>query len=110
VAVTDSEMTHAILREIRDGVHDVSTRIERLDERLTGRIDGLTGRVETLTGRVETLTGRVETLTGRVETIEHSLKDVGVQLVLITRYLKNKTEVEVEDLKVRVSRLESKVG
>jgi predicted nuclease with TOPRIM domain len=103
VAVTDSEMTHAILREIRDGVHDVSTRIERLDERLTGRIDGLTGRVETLTGRVETLTGRVET-------IEHSLKDVGVQLVLITRYLKNKTEVEVEDLKVRVSRLESKVG
>jgi hypothetical protein len=91
--VTDSEMTTTILREIRDSIrtldHNVTTRIDKLDERLTGRID---------------------TLTGRVETIEHTLKDVGVQLVLITRYLKNKTEVEVEDLKVRVSRLESKVG
>jgi polyhydroxyalkanoate synthesis regulator phasin len=105
--MTDSELTVSILREIRDSIRtldtNLSTRIDRLDANLSRRIDALGERVDALGERVDALGERVTV-------VEYAVRDAGQQLVMITRYLKNKTEVEVEDLKQRVTTLEIKVG
>jgi polyhydroxyalkanoate synthesis regulator phasin len=101
--MTDSDLTVSILREIRDS-------IRMLDTNVTGRIDVLTGHVDVLTGRVDVLADRVDVLTERVGHVEDAVKDAAAQILLLTRYVKNKTEVEVADLRERVTKLEAKVG
>lgn len=101
------DVTVSILREIRDSIRTLDTnlsaridctneRIDRLDARLSARLDGVIDRVDVLNERVGV--------------IEVAVRDVASQVLLLTRYLKNKTEVEVEDLKIRVTKLETKVG
>lgn len=94
--MTDSEITISILREIRDS-------IRTLDSNLSTRMDGLDFRLDKLTARVDVLTDRVSL-------VETTVKDMAGQLVMIARYLKNRTEVAITDLQERVAKLEVKVG
>ena len=98
--MTDSDLTVSILREIRDSVRtldtNLSTRIDRLDERLTSRIDVTNQRLEVVESRVSLL--------------EHAVTEATAQILLLGRYVKNRTEVDVADLRERVARLEAKVG
>jgi len=105
--MTDSDITVSILREIRDS-------IRTMDNNLSSRIDATNGRIdkldERLTTRIDATNERIDKLDERMGLVEGAIRDAGGQLLMLTRYLKNKTEVDVEDLKVRVSTLESKVG
>ncbi len=100
--MTDSEITLSVLREIRDS-------IRTMDTRLSGRIDALNERVdrgfEQVDQRFEQMDQRFDQ---RFSVIERTLVDLSGQLVLVGRYLKNRTEVEIADLRVRVSKLEAK--
>jgi hypothetical protein len=109
--MTESDLTVSILREIRDSIRtmdsNLSSRIDGTNQRITSLDERLTGRIDKLD---EHLTGRLDSLETRLGLVEHAVRDAGGQILMLTRYLKNKTEVEVEDLKVRVTKLESKVG
>ncbi len=94
--MSDSELTIAILQDIRDGIRS-------LDERLTTRID-VTNQ------RLDGTNQRLETVDARVTLVANAVTDAASQLLLLGRYLRNKTEVEVADLRERVAKLEVKVG
>ena len=86
--MTDSELTVAILRELREGFR--STR----DELRAFRAD---------------VNARFDNVTTRFEVVEHSLKDLAGQQLMLTRFVKNVAErhgASIEDLDERVTRLE----
>jgi hypothetical protein len=97
--VTDSEITLSVLREIRDSVRT-------LDARLTGRIDGTNTKLDGLTDKVDKGFERMD-LTFAHFVVE--LKDLAVQIMLLGRYLRNRTEVDLQDLIERVTKIEAKV-
>jgi len=101
--VTDSEITLQVLREIRDS-------IRTLDSNLSSRIDTTNTRIDATNARLDTTNARLDTLTERVGVVEGTLQEVAAQLLLMGRYLKNRTEVELQELKARVTTLETKVG
>jgi predicted nucleic acid-binding Zn-ribbon protein len=105
--MTDSELTVSILREIRDS-------IRTMDSNLSSRIDVTNERIdkldERMTARLDVTNERIDKLDERMSLVEHAVRDAGGQILMLTRYLKNKTEVEVADLRDRVTRLETKVG
>ncbi|HEY5944652.1 MAG TPA: hypothetical protein VIV40_04140 [Kofleriaceae bacterium] len=80
--MTDSEITTTILRQIRDGIQRLDAR---LDETNT-RIDGLDQR-------------------GMV--VEHILRDVHGQVLVLIRHVKKQDGV-VDDVRKRVTKLEKK--
>ena len=87
--MTDSELTVAILREIRDDVRTTRDELARVESRLGDRID------------------RVD---ARLEIVEHAVKDLAGQHLMLTRFVKNVAERHggaIEDLDERVTRLES---
>lgn len=87
--MTDSEITLSVLREIRDSIRTTNTRL-----------DALTTEVRT----------GFEQTSVRAGLGERTLKELTDQIVMIAKYLKNRTEVEVQDLRTRVAKLEAKVG
>ncbi len=105
--MTDSDLTVSILREIRDAVVAVN-------QNLSARIDGVSTRLDSVSSRLDGVSSRIDTLTEHLDqrfgVVETTLKDLSGQLVLVTRYLKHRTEVDIEDLRQRVTRLEAKVG
>ena len=100
--MTDSDLTVSILREIRDATRS------HTDE-LRG-VRGLTGEVRGLTGEVRGLTGEVRRTNERLDVVEHTVNDAAAQIVLLGRYIKNKHETAIDDLRERVSRLEAKAS
>jgi hypothetical protein len=82
VTVTDSDLTVAVLREIRDEVRGTNKRLDATNQRL----DSLELSVST-----------------RLDVVEHTLQGVAGQLVILGRYVKN----SIEDLRERVTRLET---
>lgn len=105
--MTDSEITVSILREIRDSIRTLDANVSMRIDKTNERIDKLGDKVDALG---DALGERIDALGERVTVVEYAVRDAGQQLVMLTRYLKNKTEVEVEDLKQRVTTLEAKVG
>jgi hypothetical protein len=106
-AVTESEITIAILKDIRDAVRGTNDRIDTLDKNLSSRIEvmGLT-----LSARIEATNERLDVTNERLSVVEHTVRDLATQLLMLGRYVKNRTEVAIEDLLERVARLEAKVG
>ena len=92
--MTDSEITLSVLREIRDNVRTTNTKLDATNTRL----DGLTEKVDKGFARMD--------LTFAHFVVE--LKDLAVQIMLLGRYLRNRTEVDLQDLIARVSNLEAK--
>ena len=105
--MTDSEITIAILKDIRDAVRGTNDRIETLDKNLSTRIEGLSSRVDELD---RSLSARIDQTNERLSIVETTMRDLATQLVMVGRYVKNRTEVAIEDLLERVARLEAKVG
>lgn len=101
------DVTVSILREIRDSIRTLDTNLSARIDATNERIDRLDAR---LSARIDGVIDRVDVLNERVGVIEVAVRDVASQVLLLTRYFKNKTEVEVEDLKIRVTKLETKVG
>ena len=94
--MTDSDLTVAILREIRDAVIKTNARLDDTNTRLDKGFAG-----------VVTVLKHHDT---RFAAIEGQLKQLSGEVVLLGRYVKNRSEKELRDLKARVARLERKVG
>jgi chromosome segregation ATPase len=91
--VTDSDLTHAILREIRD-------EIRATNSNLSAKIDATNA----------SLSARIDVTNERLALVEHTVSDAASQIAMLARYVKNKHETAIEDLRERVTRLESKAS
>jgi hypothetical protein len=91
-AVTDSDLTISILREIRDELREIR------------------GEVKITNERVDVLTERQGETNHRLEVVEHTVADAAQQILLLARYVKNKHEAGLDELRERVTRLEVKAG
>ena len=101
--MTDSDLTLEVLRRILAAAEHTNAQLDQTNARLeqtNTRLDRLTERVD----------DGFDQSNKRFVVIEHALVDVGAQLTLMSRYLKNRTEVELEDVKLRLAKLEAKVG
>ena len=105
--MTDTaELTVQILRQIRDEIvttrSELSTRIDRTNE----RIDGMRGE----------LSGQIQQTNLRVDKVEHALLDLAEQQRFVVRHLQALTtrdrrlEDEVGELRGRIEVVEKKVG
>lgn len=90
--MTDSDLTVAILREIRDEVRGTNSRLDQTNS------------------RIDQTNSRFDQTNARLEVVEHTVLDAAGQLVILTRYVKNvvdRHEDAIEDLRDRVDVLES---
>jgi hypothetical protein len=108
--MTDSDLTVKILREIRDAI--LSTH-----EQTNARIDQTNAHLDQTNARLDKGFGGVVAILkhhdGRLVAIEKKLgglKDIKLEVIFLGRYLKNRTEKELRDLRTRVAKLERKVG
>lgn len=97
--MADADLTATILRQIRDEI--VTTRTE-----LRGELRDLRTELKAEIHEVKT---ELEVTNMRLEVVEHTVRDAAAQIVVITRYIKSRDSA-IEDLRERVTRLESKVG
>jgi chromosome segregation ATPase len=104
--VTDSEITTAILRQIRDELVGVRTAVQHTNERL----EQTNERLDQTNERLEHLTDEVKGTNQRLTVVETVLRDVAAQVVFVGRYVKNKQDAAIADLRKRIVRLEKKVG
>ncbi len=101
--MTDTELTHLILREIRDEIRAVNTN-------LSAKIDGTNHRLDETNHRLDETNHRLDETNQRLEVVEHTVNDAATQIVLLARYVKNKHEKAIDDLQERVSQLEVKAN
>lgn len=95
--MTDSDLTLAVLREIRDEIK--STRTE------------LKGEIAQTNDRLTELKAEVVQTNERLGVVETTLQDLAAQLVMLTRYVGNvvdRHEQAIGDLRERVVRLETR--
>lgn len=104
--MTDSDLTVAILREIRDEIRGTNSRLDHTNARL----DQTNARLDQTVDRLDQTIGRLDQTNSRFEVVEHTVLDAAGQLVILTRYVKNvvdRHEDAIEDLRDRVDVLES---
>jgi hypothetical protein len=89
VAVTDSEITTQLLREIRDQIARTNERLDGTNERLDRGFVAVNERIDATNERLAV-----------VETV---VRDCAQQLVMLGRYVKNSTE----DIRARLTKLEN---
>ena len=99
-------------------LRNIWNEMKQLGDNLGGRIDQTNARLDQTNARLDetnTRLGRVENRLGRVEDrLEHidgSVRDLADQQLILTRVVKNvvdRQDEAIEDLRERVSRLESK--
>ena len=97
--MTDSDLTHAILREIRDAVRATNTRLDTTNVEL-----------HTIKDELHTMKDELRVTNQRLGVIEHTVEDAAGQIVMLGRYVKNKHETAIDDLRERVTRLEAKAS
>lgn len=107
--MADDDLTIAVLREIRDEVRGVREAQTKTNTRLDGVVAEVRGLGERLDGVVEGVQG----LGQRLDTVESTLLDIAEQQRFVVRYTKAlaerdfRLERRVDDLEVRVGKLES---
>lgn len=102
--MTDSELTLAVLREIRDEIRATNTRLDTTNSRL----DTTNERIEAV--RVE-LKAEISITNERLALVEETLKDLAGQQVILTRYVSNivdRQEQAIADIRERLVRLETR--
>jgi chaperonin cofactor prefoldin len=104
--VTDSEITTTILRQIRDELVGVRHGVETTNQRL----DVTNERLDALAEQAERTNERLDMTNDRLSVVETVLRDVAAQVAFLGRYVKNKQDVAIADLRKRIVRLEKKVG
>jgi archaellum component FlaC len=85
---------------------------ERIDQ-TNARLEGVENRLEHVEGRLERMDGRLERMDGRLGRVEESLRDLADQQLILTRVLANVAErhdESLDDLRERVTRLETKLS
>ena len=100
--MADSDLTVAVLREIRDAVRTTNEKVDHMRIELGERIDGTR----------DSLSERIDITNVRLGVVETTLKDLAGQQVLMTRYIKNvvdRHDQAIDDLRERVTRLETRV-
>ncbi len=102
--MADADLTATILRQIRDEI--IATRTGLQGELRELRTE-LKGGFHDL--RTE-LKAELQVTNARLEIVEHTMRDAAGQVVMLTRYIKNKQELAIEELRQRVTRLEAKSG
>lgn len=100
--MAEADPTATILRQIRDEI--IATRTDLTGELRELRTE-LKGDLHDL--RTE-LKAELQITNARLEIVEHTVRDAAAQVVLVARYIKNKQDVAIDDLRERVSRLEAK--
>jgi hypothetical protein len=73
--VADSDLTVAVLREIRDEIRTTNSKLDAT-------------RVE-LTAKIDETNVRLDGVNSRLEIVETTLKDLAGQQLMLTRYIKN---------------------
>jgi chromosome segregation ATPase len=102
--MTDSDLTVAILRDIRDRLDGTNSRLDTLTDaaRMTNE------RLDQTNERLDQTNERLDQMNQRLTVVEHTVSDAAGQIVLLARYVKNKHETAIDDLRERVTRLEAK--
>jgi chromosome segregation ATPase len=105
--VTDSDLTHAILREIRDEIRATNTNLSAKIDATNDRLD----RTNTnLSAKIDATNERLDVTNERLTLVEQTVSDAVSQIVLLARYVKNKHQTAIDELRERVTRLEAKSG
>lgn len=104
--MTDSEITTTILRQIRDEMVKANGRLDTLSEQATITNE----RAAALAEKAEQTNERLDRTNERLSVVESVLRDLAAQVVFLGRYVKNKQDVAIADLRKRVGRLEKKLG
>ena len=97
--MSDSDLTTTILRQIRDELIGVR-----------GEVKATNARLEVTNDRLDALTHHAEVTNERLTVVETVLRDVARQVVFLGRYVKNKQDAAIADLRKRIVRLEKKVS
>ncbi len=108
--MTESDLTVSILRDIRDSIRTLDSNLSSRIDATNERLDSTNERLETVDVRLSGVDVAVRDGNARLALVESALRDGAAQTLLLTRYLKNKTEVEVAELRERIAKLEAKVG
>ncbi len=90
-----SDITIAILKDIREGVRETNSRLDRTNARLASM--------------EHALSQRLDGVTERLDLVETTLLDLAAQHRVLMRYTRTTAERESR-LEPRVSALESRVG
>jgi chromosome segregation ATPase len=108
-----TDITVQILREIRDGIHE-------LRNDFNARLDQTNARLDQTNARLDQTNARLDQSNARLERVEHGLEDLGKFMRQIAldqakheRFHTHHVEileVDVNDLKGRVARLEERLG
>lgn len=104
--MSDSEITTTILRQIRDELVGVRGAVEKTNQRL----DATNQRLDVTNEHLDALAAQAGLTNERLSVVETVLRDVASQVVFLGRYVKNKQDVAIADLRKRVMRLEKKGG
>jgi chromosome segregation ATPase len=99
--LTDSDLTLAVLREIRDELK--STRTD-----LSGRLDAV--RTE-LKAEIASVGARIDVTNERLALVEETLRDLVGRQVILTRCVANvvdRQDQAIDDIRERLVRLESR--
>jgi chromosome segregation ATPase len=94
----ESEVTITLLREIRDEIRTNRTELK-------AEIVELRTELKTEIGE---LRSTLEVTNERLAIVERTVNDAATQIVFLGRYI-NRTDNDIDDLKIRVSKLEAKL-
>jgi hypothetical protein len=98
--MTDSDITTTILRQIRDEI--VQTRTELKAELAETKVE--------IARTIDATNERLDLMNERFGLVETTVKEAAEQVGWIVKYVKNKQDREIGELRERVTRLEEKVG
>lgn len=97
------DVTHTILRQIRDEIVNTKTELKVEIAQLGARIDSVS----------DSLGSRIDVTNERLAVVETTLQEFVGQHLMLTRYVGNmvtRHDSELDDLRGRVTRLEEKSG
>ncbi len=102
--MNDSDLTLAILREIRDEIRQTRTE-------LGGSIGETNGRLGETNSRLDETNSRLDETNNRLGKVEATLQELATQQLILTKYVGNVVDRhagQISDLRERVARLEGR--
>jgi chromosome segregation ATPase len=107
--MAESDVTVAILREIRDEIRGSNIRLDAVRVELKSEI---AEQGQQLRAEVQETNQRLSGVEARLAAVEETLKDLAAQQLMLTRYVKNvvdRHEQSIDDLRERVVRIETRL-